>query len=357
MAMGSLGREPSGLAPDGRLPLYPADIDVENQNQYERADEILKQNEDVFLPMYYPSEDNVLVGPNETESESCEESNGKGSETSSVPDDGLEGEEEPEGLLSSLGDGVPEYKPLPFDADTNLHRWMCIGMTLGRGGRSLLTMMARSKGARPIAEKVHAAILANRTQVCIKELIGKSVDMPAKTFTIRIEMLEATIDIHRVVSGVPANFPLRAFQDRVLCTIFDWARGVKNNMKDYAFYLPATAYPRGRRPLEKSKDIAFMPIQKPEIFVGAADSFITDAQPVDDSRVCLADLLQQVGHHIYYKHNKIGPLHFKIMLQKVEEADGTTHPKLLSGYGLNPPEDLLTEVAGYTDDGEEVWGA
>eukprot|EP00930_Biecheleria_cincta_P002913 TRINITY_DN103876_c0_g1_i1.p1 TRINITY_DN103876_c0_g1~~TRINITY_DN103876_c0_g1_i1.p1 ORF type:complete len:484 (+),score=83.60 TRINITY_DN103876_c0_g1_i1:55-1506(+) len=352
MASETEGDMQSGLAPDGRLLLYPEDVDSENQRRYEKADKTLQRSRDVFLPRYYPSFGDMLAEPQESSEEPSEESE---SDNPDAPS-GSEGRPIRSGTGKCTQEErslVPEFKALPFDADTSLHRWMCISIAADDGplmGRSIFSMMAGGRGDYPIAEKVRSMIAANRKLARTKDLMGKA-------FTLRIEMLETSFDLHRVVANLPANMPLRALQDRVLCSMFGWDRGVKNSMRDYAFYLPATAYPRGRRPLDKFRDIAFMPLQKPELHIGAGDRFMSDAQPLDDSRICLADLLQDCGHCVYYKHNRIMPLHFKLALQKVEEMGSSANPILLSGKGLNPPENLLTEIEGWDDDGQEVWGA
>lgn len=130
---------------------------------------------------------------------------------------------------------------------------------------------------------------------------------PSKLATLKIQLLGTTLDIHRIVSRVPANLPLRAFQDRIMSCLFDWKRGVENNMEDCGFYLSASAYPSGRQYIVRSGDIIFAPRQKPDNFYAKGDELMRDAQKIDNSIVCLADFMQLQGHKLLNKHGKAYP--------------------------------------------------
>ena len=66
----------------------------------------------------------------------------------------------------------------------------------------------------------------------------------------------------------------------------------------------------------------------------------TDAEVIDDSDVCLADFLQEVGHTLYYQHNLTIPMTLQLRLLEISQED-IDLVELVGGTGINPPEDNL----------------
>lgn len=101
------------------------------------------------------------------------------------------------------------------------------------------------------------------------------------------------------------------------------------------------------------------------------NAFFAESNVIDDSMVCLADVLQRVNHHIYYVHHPPMPLLVRVTLEGVRFCDCVSsetaadkaftgpvvqqsNTMLLSGTGANPPEHMLLEDVRYEDD--EIWG-
>ncbi len=99
--------------------------------------------------------------------------------------------------------------------------------------------------------------------------------------------------------------------------------------------------------------IEVRPTQRPgDLSCGPGDTFMQGAQVADDSKACLADLLQACGHHLYYKHNALCTAHFRVALEATAPPPPTPRPPppLCSrgspsrpAAAWNPPEQLLTE--------------
>jgi hypothetical protein len=323
-------------APDGRLSIYPIDHDQENQTVYYAISESVEEDlEDIRR-----FKERRLAKKNQ-------------SLDASTP--------------APRGRSKPGFLDIAFDADTDLRIWKdALFVHRYESGHPTFdveefqTTRNQIRGIYPVADKLYENILVNRSDPTISSLILNA----GALFSLKVSLLETTLDVHRLVTGVPANTPLRVLQDRILCPIFNWARGVFHNAKDYAFYLPATAYPCGRRLLNHKRDVRFAPPPRPgDLSFGPGDTFMQEAQVADDSKVCLADLLQACGHHLYYKHNALCTVHFRIALEAIAPAPADTpappplsRVTLASGSGMDPPEQLLTEVYWHNPDGTEVSG-
>jgi hypothetical protein len=267
---------------------------------------------------------------------------------------------------SARGRSKPGFLKIDIDADTELSIWRnALFLHEYESGQRGFNMgdfqetRNHMKGIYPLGDKLYENILINRANPAISSLIKNGVS----TFSLRVTLLETTLDVNRLITGIPANTPLRVLQDRILCPIFNWARGVIHNAKDYAFFLPAIAYPCGRRPINHRRDVKFAPPPRPGDFsFGAGDKFMQEAQITDDSKVCLADFLQSCGHHLFYKHGATCTVHFRIALEAVTPpakdipSPALSRVALVSGSGMDPPEELLTEVFWMNPDGTEISG-
>eukprot|EP00927_Polykrikos_kofoidii_P072034 TRINITY_DN68203_c0_g1_i1.p1 TRINITY_DN68203_c0_g1~~TRINITY_DN68203_c0_g1_i1.p1 ORF type:complete len:539 (-),score=57.03 TRINITY_DN68203_c0_g1_i1:524-2071(-) len=332
-----------------RLQVYPLHMDAKNQAQYHKLCKDCEE-QGIFLPrdkqcvssgrkglVQCPFNDNHWVGNLDKHVKKC-------------PDR----DKAPTASDSSLARPVlPKHKALPQDADTDQWELRMPLLSMGSTFRGMGAMLARRAGSFPVAEEVLTMIQSNRSDPRISSLFASRGGV-ATAFTLRVTLLEMTLDFYRVLSRIPAALPLRALQDRILCSLFEWDRDFP---KQYAFYLPSSAYPSGKRPLDHESDICFLPRERFDVWAAcdAGDKFISEAQPVDDSQVCLADLLQDQGHILYYRHNRMCPINFSIELVGLEQIDdvGQSDITVSGGYGMNPPEHMLTE----TNDEEEVWGA
>lgn len=96
---------------------------------------------------------------------------------------------------------------------------------------------------------------------------------------------------------VPGNIPLAAFYDRVLCPVFGWTRGYH----EFVFIVHPMGY-MSKPPMNPCNDFVFGAELKTARILGNHGLFgpIRDTKQlrVDDSTVCLADLMHEPGHDI-----------------------------------------------------------
>ena len=155
------------------------------------------------------------------------------------------------------------------------------------------------------------------------------------SFLLRVSVVQSSLPIFRDIR-VPSNMNLRMLQGRVLCPIFDW--DAKVMPQKYMFYLPHTSYPSQLRPLAAFKDVVFTRPFERDFFDLMSSSEATEAQVIDDSDVCLADFLQEIGHTLYYQHNFTVPITFQLKVLQLNEEKSV---ELIGGEGISPPESGL----------------
>ena len=196
-----------------------------------------------------------------------------------------------------------------------------------------MPLLKKTAAATPLKESVMKNIKENRRTPSIALLLENF------SFLVRVSVLRSSVPVYRDIR-VPSNMNLRMFQTRVLCPVFDWDS--KQFPEKYIYYLPHTCYPSQRRPLSTFKDIVFTVPYQRDFFdqLETRSYYASEAQVIDDSDVCLADFMQEVGHTLYYQHNL--SLSVPITLQfKVLQLNQVESVELIRGVGISPPEDNL----------------
>ena len=241
-------------------------------------------------------------------------------------------------------DWIPEQYQVesnPIPAEATIRRPISYLVFRNEDGgflmNSLFMPFLKKKGAAtPLKVAVMKNIKENRRTP------GIALLLESFSFLVRVSVLRSSVPVYRDIR-VPSNMNLRMFQSRVLCPVFDWDS--KQFPEKYIYYLPNTRYPSQRRPLSTFKDIVFtVPYQHDSFDQLVTRNYdATEAQVIDDSDVCLADFMQEVGHTLYYQHNL--SLSVPITLQlKVLQLNQEESVELIEGVGISPPEDnLITE--------------
>ena len=196
-----------------------------------------------------------------------------------------------------------------------------------------MPFLKKTAAATPLKESVMKNIKENRRTPSIALLLENF------SFLVRVSVLRSSVPVYRDIR-VPSNINLRMFQTRVLCPVFDWDS--KQFPEKYIYYLPHTCYPSQRRPLSTFKDVVFTAPYQRDLFdqLVTRSYYASEAQVIDDSDVCLADFMQEVGHTLYYQHNL--SLSVPITLQfKVLQLNQVESVELIRGVGISPPEDNL----------------
>ena len=320
---------------DGRIFVYPAEFDAENEQEYINFQRWCRED-GREEPSWPPKEnaDSKDEPKNQRDDENDSESNDKSDDESGDESDDDD-------------DWYPEQYQVasnPLPAEATISRplvYLCFRM--GQKGYmmdSLLKGMQSAFNKRGKASALKEAVL-NKIQSNRKLLRIASL-LKGTSFLVRVSVPQSSVPVYRDIR-VPSNMNLRMFQTRVLCPVFDWDS--TRMPKKYIYYLPHTCYPSQRRPLSTFKDIVFtMPCQHDYMgMMMAKNHTATDAEVIDDSDVCLADFLQEVGHTLYYQHNLTIPMTLQLRLLEISQED-VDSVGLVGGTGINPPEDnLITE--------------
>ena len=208
---------------------------------------------------------------------------------------------------------------------------------------------SKLSGRSKIPEKVLEIIFANRKD---KDLAVK--DAIKKTFRLecRVVGLDASIKVVSVEVKVPGNLPLAVLYDRVLCPLFGWTRGYH----DFAFIVHPSGY-KDCPPANPNNDVVFGATTKglPQITPQGFYATLRDLYPlrIDDSVVCLADLLQNPGHEIYHVLSLPG-WKTKIRLKSILERK-VDSPKLVRGYGKLLPENIILDFGEHDFSGPHAY--
>jgi len=125
---------------------------------------------------------------------------------------------------------VPKYLGIPVDADPALGKlWRMKSLAADRSNmlrESMKLCMGSAKSNRnPLVEEAFCRVSQNRMSAPVSRLIGASSlrGQPA-LMKLRFEMPETDLEIRRTFEYVPANLPLRALQDKLICPAFNWER-------------------------------------------------------------------------------------------------------------------------------------
>lgn len=197
-----------------------------------------------------------------------------------------------------------------------------------------MSLFHKTAKASPLQEAVLKNIRGNRKTPRIAFLLEST------SFLVRVSVLQSSVPVYRDIR-VPSNINLHIFQTRVLCPVFNW--DAKQFPEKYMYYLPHTCYPSQRRPLSTFKDIVFTVPYQDDYFdqLLTRNREATEPQVIDDSDVCLADFLQEVGHTLYYQHNLRLPITLQLKLLQISKEEPV---EVIEGAGFSPPESDLVLV-------------
>lgn len=315
----------------GRFFIYPAEFDAENEEEYVKFQ--LWCQEDGRDGSWPPAENTSIK--DERKNQIDDESDGESDDDSSDDDD----------------DWLPEQYQVasdPIPTEATLRRPIAY-LLFSQGERMAdyfvkgLSFLKKTAKPSPLQEAVMKNIQENRKIPRMVLLLDKT------SFILRVSVLQSSVPVFRDIR-VPSNINLRMLQTRVLCPIFAW--DAKVTPQKYIYYLPHTCYPSQRRPLSRFKDIVFTRPFQDDFFDQLYSNVATEAQVIDDSDVCLADFLQEVGHTLYYQHNISNPITLQLQVLELHHDKSVD---LIAGVGISPPESgLITE--GPFDQDQEIVG-
>ena len=216
---------------------------------------------------------------------------------------------------------------------------MCDGQIRSESLAAGLSRVMKSKDQEPfgrlmIAKKSEERIHSNRKDA---NLLVKGRLQCVLVLKAHIIGLPSDVAPERELQ-VPGDLPLSAFHDRVLCPAFGWTRGYH----DYVFVVHPSGYKNGP-PANPMNDVVFGSVCKGPSIVGNRGLYGTirtsqDPLRVDDSFVCLADLIQNPGHDFYHVLASSGWKTRIVLTEVIPTKDGKDRPRLIGGRGESMPE-------------------
>jgi hypothetical protein len=166
-----------------------------------------------------------------------------------------------------------------------------------------------------------------------------------KWYILLIELQGITLPISRTVR-VRGSSPLSMLQDKIIAPAFGWNRG----MSPYIFRAGLHSYPSQKRPALDS----FSCSRASKFGIGEEHGR-GSRHKIDDSIVCVADLLHEKDQKIIYIHDfkMYGDKYeLNIVVQDIVDEDSYTKPGLIAGQGACLPEKHVWDFDG--DLGEEI---
>jgi hypothetical protein len=245
-----------------------------------------------------------------------------------------------------LYDRLDHYHPM-FKADAQVN--MLGSMMMRQNGEMMLNMMpSRLRGgmktpSEEIVEQALLNIISNRrANDSVKHALRSNFLIDARISGLRGAPSREII--------VPGNLPLAVLHDRVLCPVFGWTRG----FHDYRFCLPPSDYEYGppKNPsydllFGAESDLACTAFNNHGYYGTLRKSPHSGAKSVNDTQVCLADLLQAQDHEI---HHVLGGPGWKtvIKVKGIVAKQGSNDflfGKVVSGSGPNLPNNCVIEIS------------
>ncbi|KAJ3086094.1 hypothetical protein HK102_013519, partial [Quaeritorhiza haematococci] len=157
-----------------------------------------------------------------------------------------------------------------------------------------------------------------------------------KYYTLHIRLRHTTRPIWRRVR-VPGAMSLGMLHDKVICPVVGWVR----NYHAYAFTLQSCQYACGFKPKNSKYDVGFGPVRARPLDMMHATRRRGGSAMVDDTRVCLADIVRRPGDCLKYVYDFGDQWEHLITVEKIQDKPkpGEKPFQVLGGIRACPPED------------------
>ncbi|KAJ3086093.1 hypothetical protein HK102_013518 [Quaeritorhiza haematococci] len=157
-----------------------------------------------------------------------------------------------------------------------------------------------------------------------------------KYYTLHIRLRHTTRPIWRR-ARVPGGTSLAMLHDKVICPVVGWVR----NYHTYLFTLPTSQYASGFKPKNPKFDVGFGPVRGKPVDMMHATRRRGGSAMVEDTRVCLADLVRRPGDCVKYVYDFGYQWEHLITVEKIQDElqPGEKPFQVLGGIRACPPED------------------